>query len=128
MFFQGWDDNGQDPQGECEAGQRQVQDLEGGEERQHEKESGPVREHVSQGQEGWRHMPEFQKPLTVTNFDPHKNFFPWVIEWVNAVDMSDTSKSKAKQEIETAPKSFNLLNWTLRKLSSELLKGTAASQ
>merc|ERR1712038_820155 len=32
-----------------------------------QKENGPVREHVSQGQEGWRHMPEFQKLLTVTN-------------------------------------------------------------
>ena len=72
LSLQGGDDDGQDPQGECEAGQRQVQDLEGGEERQHEKESGPVREHVSQGQEGWRHMPEFQKLLTVTNFDPKK--------------------------------------------------------
>ena len=52
-------------------------------ERQHEKESGPVREHVSQGQEGWRHMPEFQKLLTVTNFDPQKTSFPeWSNEWM----------------------------------------------
>ena len=47
LSLQGGDDDGQDPQGECEAGQGQVQDPEGGEEGQHKEEGGSVREHVS---------------------------------------------------------------------------------
>ena len=47
LSLQGGDDDGQDPQGEREAGQGQVQDPAGGEEGQHEEKGGPVREHVS---------------------------------------------------------------------------------
>jgi len=47
LSLQGGDDDGQDPQGECEAGQGQVQDPAGGEEGQHKEEGGSVREHVS---------------------------------------------------------------------------------
>ena len=42
LSLQGGDDDGQDPQGEREAGQGQVQDLAGGEERQHKEEGRPV--------------------------------------------------------------------------------------
>ena len=42
LSLQGGDDDGQDPQGEREAGQGQVQDPAGGEEGQHEEKGGPV--------------------------------------------------------------------------------------
>ena len=47
LSLQGGDDDGQDPQGECEAGQGQVQDPAGGEEGQHKEEGRSIREHVS---------------------------------------------------------------------------------
>ena len=46
-MFAARDHDGQDPQGEREAGQRQVQDTEGGEERKHQEKGGPVREYVN---------------------------------------------------------------------------------
>ena len=47
LLSPGGDHDGQDPQGEREAGEGQVQDAAGGEEGEHQAAGGPVREHVT---------------------------------------------------------------------------------